>query len=78
MKDSKLQIPLTALERCGEAFKHALELYDAVMHDKVVVDNLERIDVSRVLSLASNHFLEGRLCLQEALRRAAKAQREDV
>jgi len=76
-KDSKLQVPLTALERCGDAFKLALELYDAVMRDQVVIDNLERFDVVRVLSIASNHFLEGRLALQEALRLAG-GKREDV
>lgn len=78
MTNGKMRIPLTALERCGEAFKLALDLYDTVMRDKVVVDNLERFDVARMLSIASNHFLEGRLALQEALRRAAKAEREDV
>lgn len=73
-KVDKIRMSLTPLERCGEAFKTALELYDQVMREKLIVDNLERFDVARVLTLASDHFLEGRLCLEEALKRAAKAR----
>lgn len=71
------RIPLSPFEQCSEAFKVALELYDQLMRQKTVVENLERFDVAKVLALASNHFLEGRLCLQEALRRAGRA-REDL
>jgi hypothetical protein len=70
----KGRVPLTPLERCSDALKLALELYDEVMRDKMVIENLERYDVARRLSIASDHFLQGRLLLEDALRQAAKVR----
>jgi hypothetical protein len=73
-KDSKFRLPPTALERVASAFEEAITLYDKVVRDKTVSENLERFDVARDLMVVSDHLRIARHFLVDALTKAARAQ----
>lgn len=73
-KDSKMQIPLTAFERCEVQLRDALDAFEDLMQHKTVAENLERSDVARNFSLAADHLRIAKLLLLDGMKRAAAAK----
>lgn len=75
MPKSRTPPPLpTALERCEEQMRGALEAFEDVMRQKAVVEAFEqRVDFARDFVLAADHLRMAKLLLLDGLRRAALA-----
>lgn len=70
---NKPTIPPTALERCEEQLREAMDAFEHLMRQKTVADNLERFDVARSFLLASDHLRIAKLLLLDGMKRAAAA-----
>ena len=71
MTKDKMRLPLTAVERCEQQLREALDAFEDLMRQKTVVDNLERFDVARDFILASDHLRIAKLLVIDGMRKAA-------